>query len=141
MSLGDLLPCAVCAQHWTTIAQTVDTTSRAAALKWSVDAHNTVNARLGKPVLSYPEAMQAIVGMCPGNKYQPPSTCAAGSAKLTGLNVAIAVLAVGLAGLLVAVIVLASKASQQQQRRRGGGPEESPAPFAPNLPRTTAFVV
>jgi hypothetical protein len=59
-SLADVLPCSACGNHWRTIAPTVDTSSRDAALKWSIDAHNSVNERLGKPKLSYAQAIAAM---------------------------------------------------------------------------------
>lgn len=59
-SLTQLLPCETCRQHWSKLVDTVKTKNRAEALQWSIDAHNAVNRRLGKPVLSTPEALEAI---------------------------------------------------------------------------------
>ena len=67
-ALADLLPCSICATHWRQLAGTVDTADRFHALKWSIDAHNTVNARLGKPVLSYADAVKTLQAQCPKNQ-------------------------------------------------------------------------
>jgi hypothetical protein len=72
VALGDLMPCPRCAQHWKALAPSVQdaTDSRYTALKWSVDVHNAVNARLHKPVLTYAQAVQAMQDMCPGNQWR-----------------------------------------------------------------------
>ena len=67
MALVDLLPCSICAVHWKDIAPTVKTASKADALKWSIDVHNSVNARTGKKVLSYAEALDVIMSQCKNN--------------------------------------------------------------------------
>jgi hypothetical protein len=36
-------------------------------MKWAIDAHNAVNARLHKPQLSYAQAVRAIQTTCPGD--------------------------------------------------------------------------
>ena len=60
-ALGDLFPCARCAPHVQAAAKDIPTHSKAAALKWSIDFHNAVNARIGKPVLTYTQAVAAMV--------------------------------------------------------------------------------
>jgi hypothetical protein len=60
-ALSDLLPCSVCGDHWRQLAKTLDPQR---ALQWSIDAHNAVNARLGKPVLSYGQAVRALQAHC-----------------------------------------------------------------------------
>lgn len=67
MALVHLLPCSICAAHWKDIAPTVKTGSRAEALKWTIDVHNAVNKRTGKKVLSYTEALDAIMNHCKNN--------------------------------------------------------------------------
>lgn len=71
-SLAEFMPCSKCANHWRQIAPTVQqaTDSRYTALKWTIDVHNAVNARLHKPVLTYAQAVQAIKDMCPGNEWR-----------------------------------------------------------------------
>jgi hypothetical protein len=36
-------------------------------MKWAIDTHNAVNARLHKPQLSYAQAVRAIQTACPGD--------------------------------------------------------------------------
>jgi hypothetical protein len=72
-ALGDLFPCPKCAPHWKALAPTVDTTSQAGFLKWTFDAHNQVNARLGVPTYSYQQAIDAMNAACaPRKPAQPP---------------------------------------------------------------------
>lgn len=123
-ALVHLLPCDTCAQHWSSLSRTVDTSSRTAALKWSIDAHNAVNARLGKPVLTYAEAVEAITRVCPDNTYRPPC----GSGKITALNITVGVLAITVAAFVVGVIVLAT---------RNRGPVRSATTIGP--PQLTSF--
>jgi hypothetical protein len=59
-TLADVIPCSICSNHWRAIAPTIDTSSRDAALKWSIDVHNAVNKRLHKPELSYEQAIAAM---------------------------------------------------------------------------------
>lgn len=68
-SLAEIMPCSLCADHWRAIAPTVAgaTSNRYSALKWTIDVHNAVNARLGKPVLTYGQAVAAIQNACPNN--------------------------------------------------------------------------
>ena len=61
LALADVMPCPVCATHWAQIAPTFSATTPAAAVKWTIDAHNSVNARLNKPVLSDAQALQRIM--------------------------------------------------------------------------------
>ena len=67
--LAGIIPCSICAQHWKTLATTVKTENRKAALKWSIDAHNLVNARLGKRVYTDEEAVAILKKQCPDNRY------------------------------------------------------------------------
>jgi hypothetical protein len=102
-ALAGLIPCSICATHWADIAPTVDTSSRFAALKWSIDVHNAVNKRLGKPVLTYAQAVDHLTGMCsgPGHAYTPPAKYVAGLTTQRAVLIAIAVL------LFLAVVALA----------------------------------
>lgn len=70
-SLADLFPCATCAPHAQAAVKNMRVDSTASALKWSIDFHNSVNARLGKHVLSYPEALAAIKADCKKTNTQP----------------------------------------------------------------------
>jgi hypothetical protein len=70
-ALADLLPCPVCADHWRAIIlRGVPTASRFDVLKWTIDVHNEVNARLHKPTLSYEQAVKAMQQACPGNVFR-----------------------------------------------------------------------
>jgi hypothetical protein len=68
-ALVHLLPCQKCREHWAEAAATVGdaTHSRYTAMKWAIDTHNAVNARLHKPQLSYAQAVRAIQTACPGD--------------------------------------------------------------------------
>jgi hypothetical protein len=61
-SLSNVLPCQGCADHYKeTILQFPvkdHLKDRESLLRWSFDIHNTVNKQLGKPVLSYDNALQ-----------------------------------------------------------------------------------
>jgi FAD-linked sulfhydryl oxidase len=70
-ALAVLIPCHTCAHHFKDIAPTVQVNSKEDAVKWGIDAHNLVNKRLGKPVMTYNEAIQAMSG---GLQSQAP-TC------------------------------------------------------------------
>ena len=88
-SLAEIMPCSKCAQHWKLIAPTAEhaTDSRYTALKWTIDVHNAVNARLHKPVLTYAEAVQAMQDMCPLNTWRekvPVAERGGGRLALTG---------------------------------------------------------
>lgn len=55
---GTRIPCGSCRQHWKNMVQRTpaDLSSPAAYFAWTVDRHNEVNARLGKPIISMEEA-------------------------------------------------------------------------------------
>ena len=59
-ALDVLLPCDKCSQHFQPLVDILPTTSAPLAFQWSVDAHNEVNRRLGKKVLTYEEAIEAV---------------------------------------------------------------------------------
>ena len=69
-SLADLFPCAKCAPHFQAAVKSMPVDSTAAVLKWSIDFHNSVNARIGKPVRSYPETLAAIQNNCKAETTQ-----------------------------------------------------------------------
>lgn len=50
-----LIPCESCRTHWATLLDQLppDATSRDSLSRWLVEAHNRVNARIGKPQLAY----------------------------------------------------------------------------------------
>lgn len=66
-SMAVLLPCTACQPHWAEVAADARarakeiTADRASFVKWTVDTHNKVNARLGKKVLSYEEAVKVMM--------------------------------------------------------------------------------
>ncbi len=54
-----VLPCISCRAHFTQVLDenpVPDSSDPMAIFKWSVDVHNIVNIRLGKPVVDYNEA-------------------------------------------------------------------------------------
>ena len=70
-SLRHLLPCKRCREHFANLLREFppDThvMSRKDISRWMVDAHNKVNARLGKPTMSYEHAQakyEAMRGTC-----------------------------------------------------------------------------
>lgn len=109
-AMAEVIPCSKCSSHWKQLAPTVKTGSRYEALKWSIDAHNTVNKRLHKPVLTYAEAVQDMNSRCANNVLQSlwtsgnAAAAAAGTKPGTKSNTP---LVIGLACGLVAVGVIA----------------------------------
>ena len=63
-SLRNLLPCPVCREHYAEHLKVVPITpsldSRQDLFKWTVDLHNSVNVKLGKPTISQTEALRYI---------------------------------------------------------------------------------
>jgi hypothetical protein len=71
-SLGNILPCAICARHYTDkINQNPpNLTNREELFKWTVDIHNSVNKDNYKPELSYSQALVEIrKNASPTNEY------------------------------------------------------------------------
>jgi hypothetical protein len=64
-SLAVLLPCSKCSEHFLQMITSLKTDSPESALKWTIDTHNNVNERLGKPRLTYAQAVQAIMAKAP----------------------------------------------------------------------------
>ena len=60
-SLQDILPCAVCSEHYKELIQQYPVSEhlhdKHTLFKWSVDIHNNVNKRLGKSTVSYEKAL------------------------------------------------------------------------------------
>ena len=55
-----VLPCISCRNHFTRVLDenpVPDSSDPYAIFKWSVDVHNIVNERLGKPVIGYEQAL------------------------------------------------------------------------------------
>jgi hypothetical protein len=52
------VPCGTCRDEWRQLIQELppDLTDRESYFRWTVRAHNAVNAKLGKPILSFEEA-------------------------------------------------------------------------------------
>lgn len=112
-----ILPCADCKSHFAALLQQ-NPPERAAArgkdafARWTVDAHNSVNARLGKPIVSYADALR-LYGrtdlMCPERGSRSASSasggCGDGKRRLvsaTALYVVVGIIVVAL--LAVAVL-------------------------------------
>jgi hypothetical protein len=112
-SLQHLLPCPKCADHFcqglsqTPVNQHVR--SKQALTRWLVDFHNRVNARLGKPQMSYESVAQKYTSsdsVCPASKLlleqEPACNCGSDRAQVAGIVAAIvATLCLIGAGLLI----------------------------------------
>ena len=60
-NMATLLPCGVCSAHFRKlVVDTLSATTPQEALAWTIDVHNAVNERLGKPVLTYAQALTSI---------------------------------------------------------------------------------
>ncbi len=127
MAMVHLIPCNECSGHWAKIAPTVVTTDRCSFLKWTIDVHNQVNARKGKPVLSYEEAVRQIEATCPNNTFLPckayvPRTlhtvnslrdCMNVTTASRNISIGVGVTAAALLALCVVFIVLYVKAKRR----------------------------
>ena len=56
-----IIPCLSCRQHFEQVLVENPVPESGDFFKWSVDVHNIVNKRLGKPEFSYEDAMAKIV--------------------------------------------------------------------------------
>ena len=104
-ALVHLLPCKFCSTHWVDALGTLTpdvTDSRAGVMKWCIDVHNAVNARLGKPVLTYPQALASIVEACPNNSWQCK---ASGASNSTQQSLVITCACLGLVVLVLVVLL------------------------------------
>ena len=61
------IPCSACRQHFRAYAKSHLIRPNTDLVKWTIDFHNDVNDRLGKPQLSYPEAFIIIQNWKTGN--------------------------------------------------------------------------
>ena len=68
-----IIPCLSCRQHFEQVLVENPVPETGDFFKWSVDVHNIVNKRLGKPEVSYDDALANIVGgSAPGApKFDP----------------------------------------------------------------------
>jgi hypothetical protein len=57
-----IIPCLSCRQHFEQVLVENPVPEAGDFFKWSVDVHNIVNKRLGKPEFSYEDAVAKIVG-------------------------------------------------------------------------------
>ena len=71
-NLATLFPCQKCSPHIREAIKTMPTDSKLSVFKWSIDFHNAVNARIGKPVLSYKQAIDAISANSKTSKTSKP---------------------------------------------------------------------
>lgn len=60
-SLEALLPCSLCKTHYKSYAATHDQPKLGQAFLWTVNLHNEVNKRLGKPTVTYEEARKTWI--------------------------------------------------------------------------------
>lgn len=60
-----IIPCLSCRQHFEQVLVDNPVPETGDFFKWSVDVHNIVNKRLGKPEFSYEAAMAHIVDEAP----------------------------------------------------------------------------
>jgi hypothetical protein len=58
-----IIPCLSCRMHFDSVLTENPVPEAGDFFKWSVDVHNIVNKRLGKPEFSYEDALANIVGM------------------------------------------------------------------------------
>lgn len=63
-SLHFMIPCSECKEHFTDFKRTnnlhnyYEIDNRLGIFRWTVDLHNYVNEKIGKPILSFDEALQ-----------------------------------------------------------------------------------
>lgn len=56
-----IIPCLSCRQHFEKVLEENPVPEAGDYFKWSVDVHNIVNVRLGKPEISYENALANLV--------------------------------------------------------------------------------
>jgi hypothetical protein len=82
-SMRNMLPCKACQQHFAQILQEtmpIRNGGRDEFSRWAVDVHNLVNARLGKPLVSYEDAKRM---WDKGTTAVCPDTCVASTGPTT----------------------------------------------------------
>lgn len=62
-----IIPCLSCRQHFEQVLVENPVPETGDFFQWSVDVHNIVNKRLGKPEVSYEAALANVVGSPPSN--------------------------------------------------------------------------
>lgn len=70
-----VLPCLTCRTHFTQVLDenpVPDSPDPYAIFKWSVDVHNIVNERIGKPVIGYEQALTIWTDRQPSSKVETP---------------------------------------------------------------------
>jgi hypothetical protein len=118
-----LIPCPSCAEHWREIAPTVDTSSRVAALKWSIDVHNAVNKRLQKPVLSYAEAIRALDDKCPhSGAYTPPQNYTPPALKTERTIMITIIVLLFVAVVVMVAVVVTGQGTKSRRTKIGNSP-------------------
>ena len=125
-ALADVLPCSICSTHWRAIAPTVDTSSRNAFLKWTIDVHNSVNKRTHKPVLSYRDALETIVtqcvdnrlSICGGGKHEHQGSSSSSSSSSSSLTAFSAVKTLAATSILFAIAMIVFFVLFMHARRR-----------------------
>jgi len=55
-SIGPVMPCQLCRYEYDKSISELDGSSD--LFRWSVDFHNTVNTKLGKPIVTYEQALE-----------------------------------------------------------------------------------
>ena len=71
-----VLPCSACGKHFTEVLQEnpfPDSRDPMIMFQWSVHVHNVVNARIGKPILTVEEALEAWTSDPPTPRPPPAS--------------------------------------------------------------------
>lgn len=65
-SFGKVLPCRLCRKNFAKYIQEhpVQVGTRIQLRNWIIDLHNSVNKRLGKPILTLEEALESIQRVC-----------------------------------------------------------------------------
>ena len=65
----EIIPCLSCREHFEQVLVDNPVPEADDLFKWSVDVHNIVNKRLGKPEFSYEEALANIVTGAPPPQF------------------------------------------------------------------------
>jgi hypothetical protein len=65
-----IIPCLSCRQHFEKVLVENPVPETGDFFQWSVDVHNIVNKRLGKPEVSYEEALANVVSAPPPSSPQ-----------------------------------------------------------------------
>ncbi len=86
-SLATMIPCPVCREHYREFLKEEPvesaTMNRDTLIDWVFRLHNKVNARLGKPVLSFEAYVQNMRALSQSGPFKVPGSSAAGAAVST----------------------------------------------------------